>query len=184
MLILTIRTDKPEAEVGLFEISVPQALHSDGMRGAVEQRSKPYMKYGERVAESATKQSAENTFRITISASKQESVVQRLGYEKWQAHRELSITIHKKILEVLKSQKKGWNNLGGLVCYKGPGSFTGLRIGLTVGNALASGLGVPIVSTTGKDWAEKGINKVNNGQNEKIALPKYGAPVHITKPRK
>ena len=130
MLILTIRTDKPEAEVGLFE--------------------------------------NDTVFK----------------YIKWQAHRELSLTIHKKILEVLKSQKKDWQDLEGIVCYKGPGSFTGLRIGLTVGNTLASGLNIPIISTTGEDWAKKGINKISEGQNEKIALPKYGAPVHITKPRK
>lgn len=130
MLILTIRTDRPEAEIGLFDDDVA------------------------------------------------------LKYTKWQAHRELSITIHKKILKVLKSQKKDWKDLEGIVCYKGPGSFTGLRIGLTVGNTLASGLEIPIVSTTGKDWTEKGIEKVSKGKNEKVALPKYGAPVHITKPRK
>ncbi len=130
MLILTIRTDKPEAEIGLYEDR------------------------------------------------------QEIAYKKWQAHRELSLTIHKKIKTLLKSQKKDWTDIEGVVCFRGPGSFTGLRIGLTLGNTLASGLNIPIVSTIGRNWLKKGLKKLQKGMNEKIALPKYGAPVHITKPKK
>ena|SRR3990167_2108523 len=130
MLILTIRTDKPEAEVGLFNDE------------------------------------------------------QELAYEKWQAHRELSKTIHQQIAKILQIVSKEWTDIGGVLCYRGPGSFTGLRIGLTVGNALAYGLEIPIVSAGGKDWIKKGVKQILAGKNEKIALPKYGAPVHITKPRK
>lgn len=130
MLILTIRTDKPEAGIGLYEDD------------------------------------------------------QQLAYEKWQAHRELAETIHTKIEQLLKSQKKNWQDIEGLVCFKGPGSFTGLRIGLTVANALALGLEVPVVSAQGKDWIETGIKRLHKGEDEKVALPKYGAPVNITKPRK
>ena len=130
MLILTIRTDKPEAEVGLYEDDI------------------------------------------------------QLAYESWQAHRELSVTIHKRIAELLKVQKKEWQDIKSIVCFKGPGSFTGLRIGLSVGNALALSLDVSIVSTEERDWIEKGIERLQKGDNEKIALPKYGTPVHITKPRK
>lgn len=130
MLILTIRTDKPEAEVGLFEDD------------------------------------------------------KQLVYEKWQAHRELSTTLHRQIAKNLQFIGKDWVNLQGIICHKGPGSFTGLRIGLTVGNALASGLNIPITSTAGKDWINKGIRRLQKGANEKIALPKYGAPIHITSPRR
>jgi tRNA threonylcarbamoyladenosine biosynthesis protein TsaB len=130
MIILMIRSDKPEAEISLFDDE------------------------------------------------------KKLGYKKWQAHRELSQTIHKKIETLLQSHKLGWENIEGIVCYKGPGSFTGLRIGLTVGNALAYSFGVPIVGTTGGDWHENGIKQLQNGENEKSALPEYGAEAHITKPRK
>jgi len=130
MLLLTIRTDKPEAEIGLFDNET------------------------------------------------------ELAYEKWEAHRELSQTIHKKIEALLKSQKKKWKDLEGIICYKGPGSFTGLRIGLTVGNSLAYSLDLPIVSDTGDDWISKATKRLQNNENEKIAMPEYGAEANITKPRK
>jgi len=130
MLVLTIRTDKPEAEIALFDDK------------------------------------------------------QKLAYEKWEAHRQLAETIHKKIESLLKSQKKDWHDIKGIVCYQGPGSFTGLRIGLTVGNALSYGLDIPIAATQKNDWIETGINRLIKGVNDQLALPHYGASVHITKPRK
>ena len=130
MLILTIRSDKPEAEIGLFE---------DG----------------------------------------KETV-----YTKWEDHRRLAETIHTKIAKNLQFVGKDWGDIEGLVCFKGPGSFTGLRIGLTVGNTLAYSLQIPIVSAEGKDWIEKAMKKLQNGENETVSMPEYGSPVHITTPRK
>src|SRR5690349_11932866 len=98
MLILTIRTDKPESEIGLFD----------------------------------------EEFQI--------------AYETWEAHRQLSSTIHKKIEALLRQQKKDWSDVDAIVCFKGPGSFTGLRIGLSVANSLAYSLSKPIVSEQGKNW--------------------------------
>lgn len=130
MIVLTIRTDKPEAEIGLY----------DGQT--------------------------------------------KLAYETWQAHRELSNTIHQKIVDVLKSQGKKLEDLGGVVAFQGPGSFTGLRIGLTVANTLAYGLEIPIVGAQGDDWIAKGVSRLEAGEKDEIALPEYGAPAHITKPKK
>lgn len=130
MLTLTIRTDKPEAELGLF---------------------------------------GDN---------------KKLEYITWQAHRELSATIHKKIDELLKSQGKTLENVQGIVCFKGPGSFTGLRIGLTVGNALAYGLQIPITGAAGDKWIEVGVAALKNGEADETVLPEYGADAHITQPKK
>ncbi len=129
MIVLTIRTDKPEAEIGLYDNN------------------------------------------------------KELAYEKWPAHRQLAETIHQKIEALLKSQHKDWPDIQGIVCYKGPGSFTGLRIGLTVANALAAGLGVPIAGSTGHDWQTTGLTAIASGQSEQLVLPEYGSPVHITLPK-
>ncbi len=107
-----------------------------------------------------------------------------LDCEKWEAHRQLSETIHLKIEQILKSQNLSWQAIQGVVCYQGPGSFTGLRIGLTVGNTLAYGLEIPIVSTTGKSWINKGIKLLVKAKNDNIVLPKYGASPKVTSPKK
>ncbi|MEI7682761.1 MAG: tRNA (adenosine(37)-N6)-threonylcarbamoyltransferase complex dimerization subunit type 1 TsaB [Candidatus Saccharibacteria bacterium] len=103
---------------------------------------------------------------------------------KWEAHRKLAETIHTQINQILNGQKLSLKDIEGIVCFKGPGSFTGLRIGLSVGNALAYGLDVPVVSKIGDDWQTEGIACIINGENEVSAIPEYGAEPHITKPRK
>ncbi len=104
--------------------------------------------------------------------------------EKWEAHRQLAETLHSKINQLLQSVNKDWHDIEGIVCYKGPGSFTGLRIGLSVANALASSLPAAITSGTGEDWIIDGIDTLLNDEDDHVALPEYGAPVHITQQRK
>ena len=75
-------------------------------------------------------------------------------------------------------------NLDGIVCYLGPGSFTGLRIGVTVANTLAYSLGVPVIGVTGDDWLREGQSGILFGRDDKVLLPQYGAEANITAPRK
>jgi tRNA threonylcarbamoyladenosine biosynthesis protein TsaB len=107
-----------------------------------------------------------------------------LGNEDWLADRTLADTIHLKIEGLLKSLNKDWGDITGLVCFEGPGSFTGLRIGLSVGNAMAYGLSAPIVGSRGKDWVQTGIKKLLDGKNDAIVLPHYGSEPHITLAKK
>jgi tRNA threonylcarbamoyladenosine biosynthesis protein TsaB len=130
VFILILRTDKPEAEIGLF----------DGQT--------------------------------------------QLSHESWLADRQLSSTIHAKIRDLLGAQGRDFRDLQGIVCFEGPGSFTGLRIGITVADSLAYGLSIPIVAARGESWIQTGVDRLLAGQNDRIALPHYGAPVHITKQKK
>jgi tRNA threonylcarbamoyladenosine biosynthesis protein TsaB len=130
MLILTLRTDKPEAELGLFEDEA------------------------------------------------------KLEYVLWPAHRELAETIQLRIDELLTKHGKKLESVQGIVAYQGPGSFTGLRIGLTVANALAYSLKVPIVASAGDQWVKLGQSRLTRGESDQLALPEYGSPVHITLPKK
>lgn len=125
-MILTIRTDKPEAELGLYD--------SEG---------------------------------------------KQLSYIAWQAHRELSTTILKKLVDSLSQVNSDINNVEAIVFYEGPGSFTGLRIGAALANAME----VPVVNATGGNWIDSGIEKLKAGTHG-AAVPKYGAGAHITKPKK
>lgn len=130
MIILTIRTDKPDAEIGLYDDHV------------------------------------------------------QLAYRTWQAHRQLAETIHSTVEALLKGQDKAWTDVQGIVCFQGPGSFTGLRIGLTVANALAYSYQLPIVATQDPHWLESGIERLAGGESDAQALPFYGADAHITPQKK
>lgn len=99
----------------------------------------------------------------------------------WQAHRELSNTILQVIDEISEQSPE---TIEGIIVFKGPGSFTGLRIGITVANTLAYSLDIPIVATGGRDWENIGRSKLKNGENEKIAAAEYGGEANITSPRK
>lgn len=131
MLILTIRTDKPEAEIGLFEDD------------------------------------------------------KQLAYETWQAHRLLAETLHSKIVALLDGQGRSLDDIEAIVGFQGPGSFTGLRIGLSVVNALGASFGIPVVGAMGDEWARDGIQKiVSKDVVSSVVLPEYGGPVFTTPPRK
>lgn len=129
-MILTIRTDKPESELGLYDNQ------------------------------------------------------SEIAYEKWQAHRQLAETIHKKIAELFDARGLTLSDITGIVIYQGPGSFTGLRIGMSVANALAYSLGVPIAATTGDEWIRSGVESLKINPNKTSVLPEYGAVANTTTPRK
>jgi tRNA threonylcarbamoyladenosine biosynthesis protein TsaB len=129
-MILTIRTDKPEAELGLFDNQ------------------------------------------------------QKVAYETWHAHRQLAETIHQKLQQLLDAQGRTLSNITGIVVYKGPGSFTGLRIGISVANALAYSLDVPLAAETGDDWIPRAMQALAKTSSKQSVVPEYGAPVRTTEPRK
>lgn len=102
----------------------------------------------------------------------------------WEAHRQLAETLHGKIKRILEGQEVLLSDIQGIVVYQGPGSFTGLRIGISVANALAASLPAAIVAASGEDWLADGIDELMNEEDRKVVLPEYGAPVHITQQKK
>lgn len=102
----------------------------------------------------------------------------------WEAGRGLAKGLLGFLEQEIEFQGKTWSDVTGLVAYKGPGSFTGLRIGITVFNTLAHANSWPIVGVTGDDWRQTGVKRLENGENDEIVLPEYGGEANITKPRK
>ena len=88
------------------------------------------------------------------------------------------------IQQELRGQGLTWKEVTGLVVFKGPGSFTGLRIGITVMNSLAYINGLPIIGVTGERWQDEGLRRLAAGENDTIVMPEYGGEANITKPRK
>ncbi len=129
---LTLRTDKPEAEVGVYDAEGKQ-----------------------------------------------------LGYHVWLAHRELSLTLHGVIRDELKKRGAALDDLGGIVVFQGPGSFTGLRIGITVANALSHELKIPIAGVANEErWLERGLERLSHGENDQLVVPEYGAEANISVQKK
>ena len=104
--------------------------------------------------------------------------------DEWQADRTLAKNLLSYLTEQLEKNGKTFSDVTALGAFRGPGSFTGLRIGLTVLNTIADSENLPIVGEDGDDWKEKAITKIASGQNDRIVLPYYGSEAHITKPRK
>ena len=102
----------------------------------------------------------------------------------WQAGRTLAKNLPGYLNEKLGENNKTWSDISAIGVFKGPGSFTGLRIGLTVMNTIADSQNIPIVGGRGDDWQDEVLKKLNGGKNEKIILPFYGSEAHITIPRK
>ncbi len=106
-----------------------------------------------------------------------------MEYE-WTAQRTLARGLLKYLHDRLSENGSDINSIDAIGVYEGPGSFTGLRIGLTVLNTIASTQEIPIVGGTGDDWREVVLNKIKSGENDQIVLPFYGSEANITTPRK
>lgn len=104
--------------------------------------------------------------------------------DEWQADRMLAKGLLLYLQEQLEKNGKAWSDVSAIGVFRGPGSFTGLRIGLTVLNTIADSQSIPIVGGTGEGWQNEVLQKIRGGENEKIVLPLYGSDANITKPRK
>lgn len=104
--------------------------------------------------------------------------------DEWQADRQLAKGFLRYIQEQMEKHEYSWADIRAIGVFRGPGSFTGLRIGLTVMNTIADSQSIPIVGGDGEDWAQEVLQKLKDNENEKIILPLYGSEAHITKPRK
>jgi tRNA A37 threonylcarbamoyladenosine modification protein TsaB len=105
-------------------------------------------------------------------------------WHEWESGRELSGDLHAKLVERCAHQGILVGQLIGIVVYEGPGSFTGLRIGCAVVNALAYAMGIPIIGSTGDSWADDGLQRLARGEDDKLVMPVYGAEPNITRPVK
>lgn len=108
---------------------------------------------------------------------------QRYEY-RWEANRTLARDMLKFLRDSLAEHDASFADVSGIGVFKGPGSFTGLRIGMTVLNTFARTQHVPIVGVMGEAWQSKALTRLEAGETDEIVLPEYGGEAHITAPRK
>lgn len=108
----------------------------------------------------------------------------QVAFTTWQADRELAKYLLARLEEFLKRNNLTFHDLAGLFVYRGPGSFTGLRIGITVMNTAAYALSVPIIGSSNETWIPEAVSKLEKNENDKTILPFYGSEARITKPKK
>ena len=102
----------------------------------------------------------------------------------WESGRELSIQLMSKIDQLMTKNNQDLATIDGIIVYQGPGSYTGLRIGISAVNAIGYGIGCPVVATTSDDWINQGIAELEQVASFSPVTPEYGGGVHTTKPRK
>ncbi|MBQ2660596.1 hypothetical protein IJF93_00770 [Candidatus Saccharibacteria bacterium] len=83
---------------------------------------------------------------------------------------DLAEQLLKFIKDKLTENGKSFHDISEITFMSGPGSFTGLRIGATIVNTLATELEIPLYD--------------HHGHQHQIILPDYGHPANISKPRK
>lgn len=88
---------------------------------------------------------------------------------------------------LLKKNKKNLNSLKGIIVVNGPGSFAGIRVGLSVANTLAWVLNIPAIGVNlsqekdSQELVKIGIKKLLKTKNQKPVMPFYGKEPNITK---
>lgn len=110
--------------------------------------------------------------------------VEQVAVMTWQADRELAHRLLRKIDEFLGENGQTLGTITGLFVFQGPGSFTGLRIGLTVMNTLSYALAVPIIGEVGEEWHGRAVRRLLSNEDSKVVMPFYGADARITAPKK
>jgi len=107
----------------------------------------------------------------------------RVDYE-WEAGRSLARDMLAHLRDSLAEHGARFDSLTGIGALEGPGSFTGLRIGITVLNTIAGDRDIPIVGARGDAWRSVALERLRNGESDAIVMPFYGGDAHVTQPRK
>ena len=98
-----------------------------------------------------------------------------------ESDRVLSEELLVQLEKSLKRQGAATTDLRAIFVSPGPGSYTGLRVGITTANVLAFSLDIPILVATKENIEEKVTSfKINGNKFGCPVMPIYGQAPHIT----
>jgi tRNA threonylcarbamoyladenosine biosynthesis protein TsaB len=83
--------------------------------------------------------------KLYIDTSSSEEITIKLGNKSFttDARTKKAQALLPFIVQSLKKEKKTLKDISEIEVFPGPGSFTGLRVGVAIGNALSWSLGLP-----------------------------------------
>jgi len=104
--------------------------------------------------------------------------------KQWLAGRELSGQLLEVIESLCRENNSNMSDIGGIIVYGGPGSYTGLRISVSVANSIGYSYKIPVVGTSGDSWVYSGLEKMDSTAAFVPIAPIYGGEAYTTKPKK
>lgn len=94
----------------------------------------------------------------------------------------LSEELTQRIESLINKNDFSKKDLTAIAINCGPGSYTGVRIGVTTANAIAFALNIPIIKISTEEGVEKVLKKTELSTTfSSPVLPIYSNPPHITK---
>jgi len=108
-----------------------------------------------------------------------------LAEKVWLSVKNQSEELLSEINKIILKENKTKSDIFKIVVVTGPGSYTGLRVGLSTANALAFCLNIAIEGVSSDE--SKGLEQLNNSKKlnhfERWVVPKYLYEPQITKPK-
>jgi tRNA threonylcarbamoyladenosine biosynthesis protein TsaB len=109
---------------------------------------------------------------------------EELSSKSWEAGRELSLQILDEIDDNCDKVAISIEDIDGIIVYEGPGSYTGLRISISVANSIGYSNNTPVIGSTGDDWIKDGMKKLDSAKDFSPISPVYGGEVYTTEAKK
>ncbi len=113
---------------------------------------------------------------LAINTASQESAVALLsadavlGEETWPSNANESQKVLPAIEQLLEENSKKWADLTGVFVVRGPGPYTSLRVGITMANAIAWKLDIPMKTADVFDVWESRLTKEAQKRDHIIAI--------------
>jgi len=82
---------------------------------------------------------------LAVGIADENKLIDYVQYEAWQRQSELMIT---ELETLLKKHNIGKDDIASVMCGIGPGSYTGVRISLTIAKVMAMALGIPLFTVS------------------------------------
>ena len=93
---------------------------------------------------------------LVVAVADNEKVLKSIQYPAWQRQSEVAMTEINNIFEALNIKAK---DIDKIIVSKGPGSYTGIRIALTIAKTLAMVLGCEIITLSSLEMFVKPVGK-------------------------